>query len=67
MELATFVALRSALGIFGLSSTILAKVLCRLWGYIREELHLDTAQMFSWRSTNMSAMLKSFDSILRAT
>lgn len=43
MEFATFVALRSALGILGLSGTILAEILCRLWGYIREELHLDAA------------------------
>ena len=43
MKFATFVALRSTLGILGLSSTILAEILCRLWGYIREELHLNTS------------------------
>ena len=67
VKFATFVALRSTLRILGLSSTVLAKVLCRLWGYIREELHLDTAQRFSWKSTNMSAMLKGSPSTLRAT
>lgn len=47
MELAAFVALRSAEVILGLASAVLTEVLCSAWYLSREKLHLDAAERFA--------------------
>lgn len=48
VELAAFVALRSALRVLGLTRAVLAEVLGRFGGRVGEELHFDAAERFSW-------------------
>jgi hypothetical protein len=47
VKLGSLVTLRPAHGILGLARTELAKVFCRLWDYILEELKGDATEGFA--------------------